>query len=341
MLNEIKWRPLNRALLAVSPFIGMYILSNNTHWLTTSALICICTTITEEKLALTYLGVLMHGTAIMLGFMILSTVSVWPPLFVIFCAMMAMFTVWVMSRGHLLRSLGNFTFIPALYLTCEISENTGGQLPVIRALHELPFMAAGMSSVFLLSLWHQTGLEQSHAKAKSKPKRFLNVQFSYRTDYGQSLGGMEACFAIASAVGLATALVEWQNIEHGQWVIWSAASIVTGEAGTEHRKFLYRGAGALIGVPPGIMTGWVLPHSSITNGVSILAGLLTLIAFRRYIVGFSARCFFIALAITVSNHSALIAGERIFNVLLGGVTGIASVFLLRRLYRKFNDSNPD
>jgi hypothetical protein len=57
--------------------------------------------------------------------------------------------------------------------------------------------------------------------------------------------------------------------------------------------------------------------------------LLTLVAFRRYLIGFGARCVCIALALTVGGHSLFVAGERILNVILGGAIGLACVLALR------------
>ncbi|WP_186374329.1 FUSC family protein [Roseomonas gilardii] len=128
---------------------------------------------------------------------------------------------------------------------------------------------------------------------------------------------------------LAASLVEWQALDHGQWVIWSAASVVTGEAGAEHLKLHDRAIGALVGVPGGIVLGWILPHTTSVYGISVVAGLLTLMAFRRYVVGFGARCVCIALALTVGRHSMFVAGERILNVILGGEIGLACVLALR------------
>jgi hypothetical protein len=327
MLGEIAWRPLSRSLLVVSPSIALSIVSGDIRWLTTTALVSMCVTIVEERLFLAPFGVLLHGVAIMAGFVTLVAASVSPILFVALCAIMAATSIWLTTKGHALRSLGNFTFIPALYLANDVVETAATQGVAAATARELPYMIAGLIPVFILAA--------SRRPALDPPSSFLTLgqrarlRLSHKTDYGERRLVVEACLAVACAVGLAATLVEWQALDHGQWVIWSAASVVTGEAGTEHRKFRDRTIGALIGVPAGIAVGWGLPHTALVFGASVLAGLLTLIAFRRYVFGFSARCAFIALALTVGGQAMSVAGERILNVILGGLIGLACVFVFR------------
>lgn len=332
LLNEVKWQPLRRALLTVSPFIVVFICSHDTHWLTTAALISVCTAIAGERLSLAPFGVMLHGVAIMLGFIILVAASTSPPLFIASCAIMATMSVWVMSKGHMLRSLGNFTFIPALYLACETTEGTLPQNLAVQAIQALPYMTIGLLPVILFA-------SHPHAASAKQPffwglphRRHIQLRLTHTTDYGKRRWEIEACITVTFAVGLAATLVEWQGLDHGQWVIWSAASVVTGEVGTEYKKLYNRIIGALIGVPSGIIIGWWLPHTPLVYDIGIIAGLLTLIAFRRYIVGFIARCFFIALTLTVGGNSIVIAGERIFNVILGGLIGVTCVFIFHQLY---------
>jgi hypothetical protein len=331
VLNEVSWQPLGRALLALSPFIALFIFSRNTQWLATAALISICTTITQERLSLAPVGVVLHGMAIMFGFIVLIAASAAPPLFVGLCAMMATAAVWLMSKGHLLRSLGNFTFIPALYLACETIERSAPRQLTMQMIQVLPYIAIGLLPVVLLAAHQHSVSTRQPLFLTLSHRAHIQVRLSHKAEYGQRRGVLEACIAVTCAVGLAATLVEWQALDHGQWVIWSAASVVTGEAGTEHKKFHNRITGALIGVPLGVIIGCWLPHIPLVYGGGILAGLLTLIAFKRYIVGFGARCLFIALTLTVGGGSIVIAGERIFNVILGGLIGVTCVFVLRQL----------
>ena len=91
--------------------------------------------------------------------------------------------------------------------------------------------------------------------------------------------------------------MEWGHLDHGQWVIWSAASVVTGDAGAAHLKLRDRAVGAFLGVPAGIGLGLFLPHGPIAYGMAVVASLMTLVAFRSYLLGFATRCAAIAAAL--------------------------------------------
>lgn len=139
----------------------------------------------------------------------------------------------------------------------------------------------------------------------------------------------------------AALLVEWRHIDNGQWAIWSAASVVTGDAATARVKLRDRGLGALAGVPLGLAAGHALPHGALVYTLATLASVLTLVAFRHYATGFGARCACIACASWVAQQSTAIAAERVVNVLAGGLIGIACVlathwFATRPLTRRHN-----
>jgi hypothetical protein len=61
--------------------------------------------------------------------------------------------------------------------------------------------------------------------------------------------------------------------------------------------------------------------------------MLTLVAFRRYIFGFGARCACIAMTLTIAGQSASIATERVFNVVIGGLISVLCVVVLHRTFR--------
>jgi hypothetical protein len=223
--GEIVWRPLSRSLLAVSPAAVLFLISGDDRWLTVMALVTMCAVIVEERLSLAPFGVLLHGLAIMAGFVGLSTASVSPILFVGLCAILASVSIWLTTKGRSLRSLGNFTFIPALYLASEaIEAATTGSLAG-HLTHELAFMIAGLIPVVILAASRRPTPDDRSLDLISARRAFPRL--SHRTDYGEKRLVIEACLAIACAVGLAASLVEWQSLDHGQWVIWSAASVVT------------------------------------------------------------------------------------------------------------------
>lgn len=136
------------------------------------------------------------------------------------------------------------------------------------------------------------------------------------------------------AVLAAAALVEMLNLAQGQWVIWSAASVVVGDLSASTGKLKLRAIGALAGVPLGLLVGTALPESRIGYSFAVLAATLTLIAFSRYVVGFGTRCFFIALAAGFAGGASGIAEERVANVIIGGVFGLIAVALTELVWRR-------
>jgi hypothetical protein len=54
-------------------------------------------------------------------------------------------------------------------------------------------------------------------------------------DDGVAASFVEAMVAVTLAVACASILVEWRHLDPGQWVIRSAASVVTGDAASARR----------------------------------------------------------------------------------------------------------
>ena len=140
-------------------------------------------------------------------------------------------------------------------------------------------------------------------------------------------------FASAIAVFAAAALVEMFSLAQGQWLIWSAASVVVGDLATSTNKLKLRIIGASVGVPFGFLMGLCLPASRIGYSLAVIGALLTLVAFNRYVVGFGARCFFIALAAVLAGSGSGIPEERVTNVFVGGSFGLIAVVLSEFIWR--------
>lgn len=322
--HEVKWTPLARSILCVSPWVVLLLITQNGIWLS-ATLVTMSTMIAQDRLDLTPFGVALHGVAIMCSFAILTATYAIPPLFVVFCMVLAVGSISLTAKGRSLRTLGNFTFIPALYLTVEMAEKTAPNQMMAQAIAYLPYLCAGVLPILVLSALRKMVFD-NHGIARAC--RFT-MKWSFRDDFGDRVQILEASLIVALAVGLTTVFVEWGDISHGQWVIWSAASVVTGEAGTERHKFRRRTIGVLVGVPLGILLGFLSPHTPATYSFSVIAAFLTLIAFRTYLVGFALRCAFIALALTVSNQTVFVAAERVSNVIAGGIVGVICIFGVR------------
>jgi hypothetical protein len=323
--REVKFPALAGAALVLAPLIIAASITGQPIWLR-AGLVTISTFIGMQRAGLAPLGVLLHGVAIITGFIALLCTLTVPALFVFGCAIMAAGSILLTAKGEKLRSLGNFTFIPALYLACETSENMAAKLAIRHGIAFLPFAALAL----LPSLAYSIAL---HFRKRDRAQGYLRHmrQLSRHIDLGEKKPWLESAIVVALAVMAAASLVEWRHLANGQWVIWSAASVVTGNYASTGIKLLKRGTGALIGVPLGILFGQLLPHDLFAYDLTVLAATLTLVAFNRYIVGFASRCMFIAMAFIAAGESVSVAAERVVNVIIGGLIGYAFVFAIHAL----------
>lgn len=322
---------LGRTLAVCAPTIALYGATSDARWLLAS-IATVSIAIAVERVGIAPLGALAQGAAIVAGFLSLScALSAWPA-FVAGCATLAAAAVALSRCGARLRSLGNFVFIPSLYLTCEAAAAHHS------ATRLVPYLGAAMLPAIALSgvqAWRNApAAHRLHALARWRGARELGRPAA-------SSDAAQAIVAVALAVAAAALLVEWRHIDNGQWAIWSAASVVTGDAATARVKLRDRGLGALAGVPLGLAAGHALPHGALVYTLATLASVLTLVAFRHYATGFGARCACIACASWVAQQSTAIAAERVVNVLAGGLIGIACVlathwFATRPLTRRHN-----
>lgn len=109
---------LGRTLAVCAPTIALYGATGDARWLLAS-IATVSIAIAVERVGIAPLGALAQGAAIVAGFLSLScALSAWPA-FVAGCATLAAAAVALSRCGARLRSLGNFVFIPSLYLTCE------------------------------------------------------------------------------------------------------------------------------------------------------------------------------------------------------------------------------
>ncbi|BBQ01624.1 FUSC family protein (plasmid) [Burkholderia sp. SFA1] len=311
LTSEIKVWPLSRALAALSPFVVLALVTGNALWMKAS-LLAISTVIAEDRLALRPVGVAAHGLAIIAGTYLLLLAELVPAFFIIACMLLAAGVILLASRGERLRTIGTWTFVPVLILANELH---GGRTveALLRATPAyLPYLLVAL----------MPGVISAYLRSRGKPAaRWSNLDdFGARTPLGEDLAAMLA------SVGIAGVMVVYWRMENAQWVIWGAASIVTGAVDTARAKLQNRAIGVMAGVPIGIVLGrYLLPHSGMAVTLATLAGFLTLVAFQRYVVGYFFRCLFVALAIMLANQSVAEAFERLTHVLAGGVIGIACV----------------
>lgn len=309
LARELKGGAIAKALVVLAPLVVAFLIVQEPALLNLG-LLAISLLIPAMKLGLGPMAVAAHFLAVLAAFGALFLAFPRPGLFVILTALAAFLAVAVTRHGTRLRTLGNWTFIPAVYLACEIREAPGAAALAQAVL----FLKAAPLALGLVLLVQ--ALERWTAAAPAPPL------------FGPARPGwIGPAFATALAVFAAAALVEALHLEQGQWVIWSSASVVVGDLSETSKKLKLRAMGALIGAPLGLALGLLLPESRIGYTLCVLAAMLTLIAFSRYAVGFGTRCFFIALAAAMAGLGSGIAQERVENVLIGGAFGLFAVIL--------------
>ncbi|QCB43274.1 FUSC family protein [Sphingomonas sp. PAMC26645] len=305
---------LLRAALVLAPTVALAAFESDAAWLQLS-IITISTFIGHERSGVAPAGVLLHALAIITVFTVLLISQGNHVLFPLLTALFAMLSVRITVAGAKLRSLGNFTFVPGLYLAMDVFEAHHGRLDA-GMLRMLPWLFAGALPTLLLACMDH-GLRRPPGTPRPSYFRLLIAG----AKGGERISDWVPVVTVAAAVAFATGLVEILPISHGQWVIWSAASVVGGDAAAVRSKWRDRSIGAFVGVPLGFALGLLAPGSRAVYGASVVGSLLTLVAFQSYVLGFGSRCMLVVVAIVVAGGGSYAAAERVENVVLGGLIG--------------------
>jgi hypothetical protein len=241
------------------------------------ALLAIATMIVEDRLALTPQGVLLHGAAIIFCLYLLLFKQLIAVFFIVACALLAATIIRITAEGQKLRSIGNWTFIPALILANELHTSASATALLEQAPVYLPYLLFALTPALGIAIFKQRRASQTQPMTHSQSI----VWFSRLHDFGSKTPHVVTMAAMIVGVSLAALLVEHFQMQHGQWVIWGVASVVTGNTlDTARIKLRSRTIGVALGVPLGIALGqFVIPHSN--NGVTLatMATFLTLVAF--------------------------------------------------------------
>ncbi|MGQ3888305.1 FUSC family protein [Legionella sp. CNM-1927-20] len=323
--NEIRGHLLFRGILVLIPFAYLFSVTKNYSWLQVSV-VSMSSLIVKEKLQLTTLGVLLHGLSVIILFNLLFLTQFQPVLFIAICTLSAVTIIWITTYGDQLRTLGNWTFIPAIILSIELaSEIKYSFWNEIQSI--FPFLIISLLPTLVMSFYDQI-------RALKKGYHWQAFQLSYLSDFGKMESNLEAMLAMGLGIIIASSIVEYLPMQNGHWMIWGVASVITGNRETSPKKFKQRVMGVLLGVPLSILFAqYIIPSTPFNLTLITLCLLLTLVAFRRYIIAYTLRCFFVAIAAILITHSKTIAFERLSHVIEGGLIGLAAVFLLRFLLK--------
>ncbi|CAB3809980.1 hypothetical protein LMG28614_07178 [Paraburkholderia ultramafica] len=325
MFNDLlNIRMLSRGAILLAPILIAGLVTGNPIWFR-AEIVTVSVFIAAERSRLAPVGVLLHTLAIGFGVPAMTLSLGRSETFVMATVLLAIVCVAITAAGPGMRWTGTFTFIPVLYIACATADNADGHRLGQLGLEVLPYLLCSAIPVILAS---SASRLSTQLVGRAEGRGWLTLR---QVTEAPAPGCIEGIIAAAFAVGVAASLVEWQGIHYAQWLVWSAASVVTGDVATARAKWKDRMVGAIVGVPGGMLVGIFMPHAPVFFEVLTAATVLTLVAFNRYVVAFGTRCALHAVAIIVAGHTVSLADYRAIDVVTGSVIGIVFVLGTHRI----------
>jgi len=307
--------PAIRCLLVLIPYLLLFFVTADRSWLD-AAIVAAGLFKTAETLGLGPWPMLIQWGATVGAFAVLLLTIGWPFVFALLVAALAAAVIAGTRRSQPLKSFGNWIFIPAIYLACQEGENQTWDARVARLPHDL--------AMTLLAPLVVGGLRWIWAPARSKPlshslRSLSECLADPNPDWSRQM------LAAFGAILVVTAIAEAYQLPNRQWIIWSALSVIALDLRASRAKIRDRMFGVLVGCPLGFVVGLLLPADPVAYSLSVLAIVVTLVAFRAYRFAFTLRCALTAFAAMMAGGSVAIAEERVINVIAGGVAGVIAL----------------
>lgn len=319
-----------RTALVTLPAIGLYLYSGDLYVLK-AAMISVYLLIVTESIRPSGLLLLLHAAVIALSIGLFCLTFSKPWLFVPLCASYAAITHSVARWGEGWRAISVFSFIPALYLGCELNAT-----PNITAAyyHVLQYYPVAVIPVMLVSFgrlyclrdcsWLEA-LREYCRVGQILPRQPVTAEIERLSIDGATIRAL--------AVFLAAAMVEQFHLDAGEWIIWSAASVSTGAMVSTRSKHYDRLFGVLVGVSLGLSVSRWVPASDALYGLAILGISVSIATVRDYRLAFSIRCFLCVVSAAALGQSSAVGWLRLSNVVLGGIMGMAAMYLYHLITR--------
>ncbi|MBN8709213.1 MAG: hypothetical protein BGO12_11945 [Verrucomicrobia bacterium 61-8] len=310
---EIQGRLGLRLGLVISLYIGLYLATGQNDILSV-AVLAGGLYIASEGLRLGYWLTICHYLIGLSAFLLLYLTIGIPWLFALLCGALALGVISLTRLAAELRPFGNWIFIPAVYLACELGENRSWPQRLASLPETLLYSLIGLAAVLLLMF-----------SRKKKPAATLSLLTARLGDPNLQWKrqAVAAFFAVLTVAGVAITF----QLPNSQWMIWSSLSVIAIDLPASRAKLGDRMFGTIVGCPPGFLCGWLLPRNETVFALATLGILLSLVAFRTYRVGFTVRCALTALAAVAGGGSASIAEQRVGNVIIGGIIGLVAQHL--------------
>lgn len=326
--DSIRWQRLGRTALALAPLLADYGFTHNPVALA-SNLILVSLCIGAARVGYGLPGLLLHLLVILGAFCALLFAQQVPVLFAALTTLFATAAVLLGRFRENWRAFGSFSLIPSVYLAMELFGQSHGLHPWATFFEVVRCSTLGFGFLAFLSwLWWTTDRRAGSFFASFGTPEPPNPRWHVMT------------LSVFIAEVLATTLITAIPLPNAQWVVWSVVSVVTGDSVSARRKLKLRALGGLVGVPLGLLAGFVVPHVAVGESLLAVAGVLTLVGFRQYLTEFGLRCFFIALAgsiVSSTHYPELIGLERIANVVLGGVVGLGVLLAVEAFRNRRGD----
>lgn len=309
-------------ILTFLPALIMFGISEDVSWLELG-IVSIPLFLVQQTFRWGLLPLMGHWAFILFGFALLYFTQSTAWLFAFLCACLGAVCMGLSALGQNLRSLGAWIFLPSLYLACELYDTTHSRIQMnafIETASKLPIALIGpMVIIVYRSLKDKKVKVTEHFLFGYSKKAFGNTDDYYRCTI---VGALIAIFITSLGIKLL-------NLDHGQWVIWSSVSVITGEVMSMHRKFMHRTYGAIIGLVLGIIITTFLPQVTLVQYLIAVLIPITL-GIKNYLVAFSCRCMLITIAVGSFSHSEITAGLRVFDIVVGGLVGLFCASLVVR-----------
>lgn len=356
--QELRLPSILRTVTALAPGVTIFVLTNDPIYLK----LCVVTVSLWAGVVRVSQSIWLlvgHATALALAMSALYLSLPYPYLFTALCSIGAFFRVYIARGGVHMRSLGDFTLLPAVYLACEIyAVDDGGPGSARAYLQTLDhFPVSVVSVVFTLLLWqgwvHWTAVGRHHPAVYGAAARDALVyvgrlrgittggRVSGPPDYDPASLARLHCWAVL-VTGLWVTAV---HLPHGQWAILSATAVITGDLRKLPLVLRDQIAGVVLGVAVAVMLIPFLEFSEAVYGLMMVGAALTAVAFSRVIVSAAAKALFAVLIAQAMGSGTRLGYERVEGVVAGAVTGMAvslaipSIvsFVRRRLGRRTED----
>ena len=298
------------------------------------SLITISMFIVMENVNRSFVLLMLHALLLM-GALALFYFSLSEPLLFVFaCAGFVFVSAWFTRFGAHLKSFGNFIFIPALYMACEMADASGRSGVWADYFHIVIWMGLPIASIALLLCLHAW---PDLSQAPKDTNRFSKI-FALHTSQPLCAYKRLALSHFLSVL-CAAAYAEIGAVPFSEWIIWSAVSVGTGDQASSLKKARDRFLGALLGVPIALLIAPIVPHGATTLSLLTLGVGLSLVVFKNYAVAFGTRCGFTVLAAFSAGALGTRAGfYRVENVIIGGVIGVLVGLLVEFFSNRYSKS---